>query len=236
MNLPLSDKYPPLPLSPEQQRRRLLAALVEWVLGTARVQPLVVATEDLHWADASTLELLQLLVEQGAMARLLLLYTARPEFPAQWPRRAHHTHINLNRLSPRNVRTMVERGGGAAGDVRRDHRDGNRAYWGRAPLCRRADTSSARKWGAGLTGRAIPVTLHDSLMARLDRLGQPKEIIQIGAVIGSEFSYELLEAVHPIAAQDLQGVLCAVRPMLSCFMCGGLRAGNYQRTAARLPP
>ena len=108
LNLPLSDKYPPLPLSPEQQRRRLLATLVEWVLGAARAQPLVVATEDLHWADASTLELIQLLVEQGATARLLLLYTARPEFRAQWPPRAHYTQITLNRLSARNVRTMVE--------------------------------------------------------------------------------------------------------------------------------
>ena len=107
LNLPLPAKYPPSPLSPEQQRRRLLATLVEWALGAARAQPLVIATEDLHWADPSTLELIQLLVEQGATARLLLLYTARPEFHAQWPLRAHHTQITLNRLSSRNVRTMV---------------------------------------------------------------------------------------------------------------------------------
>src|SRR5713101_778196 len=108
LNLPLSDKYPPLPLSPEQRRRRLLATLVEWVLGTARAQPMVISTEDLHWADASTLEMIQLLVEQGATARLLLLYTARPEFRAQWPPRAHYTQITLSRLSARNVRAMVE--------------------------------------------------------------------------------------------------------------------------------
>ena len=107
LNLPLSDKYPPLPLSPEQHRRRLLATLVEWVLGAARAQPLVVVTEDLHWADASTLELIQLLVEQGATARRLLLYTARPEFHPQWPLRAHHAQITLNRLSARDIRTMV---------------------------------------------------------------------------------------------------------------------------------
>ena len=86
----------------------MLATLVEWVLGAARVQPVVIAIEDLHWADPSTLELLQLLVEQGATARLLLLYTARPEFRAPWPLRAHHTQITLNRLNSRNVRTMVE--------------------------------------------------------------------------------------------------------------------------------
>ncbi len=78
LNLPLPPEYPPSTLSPEQQRRRLLATLVEWVLGSARAQPLVIATEDLHWADPSTLELIQLLVEQGATAPLLLLYTARP--------------------------------------------------------------------------------------------------------------------------------------------------------------
>ena len=107
LNLPIPAKYPALPLSPEQQRRRLLSTLVEWALGTGRVQPTVIAIEDLHWADPSTLELLQLLVEQCATARLLLLYTARPEFHAPWPPRTHHTQITLNRLSARNVRTMV---------------------------------------------------------------------------------------------------------------------------------
>ena len=81
--------------------------LVEWVLGSAHAQPLVIAIEDLHWVDPSTLELIQLLVEQGATARLLLLYTARPEFRAPWAMRAHHTQITLNRLSARHVRTMV---------------------------------------------------------------------------------------------------------------------------------
>jgi predicted ATPase len=107
LNLPLPPEYPPSALSREQQRRRLLATLVEWVFGSARVQPLVIATEDLHWVDPSTLELIQLLVEQSASARLLLLYTARPEFHAPWPSRAHHMQITLNRLSARNVRMMV---------------------------------------------------------------------------------------------------------------------------------
>src|SRR4029077_11822562 len=76
LNLPLPPEYPPSPLTPEQQRRRLLATLVEWVLSRARTQPLAIVIEDLHWIDPSTLELIELLVEQGAMARLLLLYTA----------------------------------------------------------------------------------------------------------------------------------------------------------------
>jgi predicted ATPase len=107
LNLPASAKYPPVPIPPEQQRRRLLAMLVEWVLSAARAQPSVIVIEDLHWADASTLEVVQLLVEQGPTAPLLLLCTARPEFHPQWPLRAHHTQINLNRLSARNVREMI---------------------------------------------------------------------------------------------------------------------------------
>ena len=107
LNLAVPTNYSPLTLSPEQQRRRLLAALVELVLGTARVQPTVIEIEDLHWADPLTLELIRLLVEQGARGPLLLLFTARPEFRAQWPPRAHHTQINLNRLSSRNVRILV---------------------------------------------------------------------------------------------------------------------------------
>jgi predicted ATPase len=87
LNLAIPASYPLLSISPEQQRRRLLATLVEWVLGAARMQPLVIATEDLHWADPSTLDLTQLLVEQAAAAPLMLLYTARPEFHAQWPHR-----------------------------------------------------------------------------------------------------------------------------------------------------
>jgi len=94
LNLPVSAKYPPAPIAPEQQqRRRLLAMLVEWVLGAARAQPLTIALEDLHWADASTLEVVQLLAEQGPTAHLLLLCTARPEFHPQWPLRAHHMQI-----------------------------------------------------------------------------------------------------------------------------------------------
>ena len=206
LNLPMPAKYRPLSLSPEQQRRRLLATLVGWALGAARVQPIVIAIEDLHWADPSTLELLQLLVEQGATARLLLLYTARPEFRAQWPPRAHHTQITLNRLSPRNVRTMV-------GEVAAQKALSEETIatvlerTGGVPLFVEELTRAVLESGPKLTVREIPATLHDSLMARLDRLGPAKGVLQIGAIIGSDFSYELLHAVHPIAEQDLQRAL-----------------------------
>jgi class 3 adenylate cyclase/tetratricopeptide (TPR) repeat protein len=227
-NLPLTEKYPPSALSPEQQRRRLLANLVEWVLGAARVQPLVIAIEDLHWADPSTLELIQLLAEQGATARLLLLYTARPEFRAEWPLRAHHGHITLNRLSARNVRAMVEEVAAhkalspetIAAVVERT---------GGVPLFVEELTRAVLESGdTKLTGREIPVTLHDSLMARLDRLGPAKEVIQMGAVIGGEFSYELLHAVHPMAELDLQAALRKLTDAELLYVRGIAPEANYQ--------
>ncbi len=199
LNLLLPPEYPPSTLAPEQQRRRLLATLVEWVLGSARAQPLVIATEDLHWADPSTLELIQLLVEQGATARLLLLYTARPEFQAPWPMRAHHAQINLNRLTSGNVRAMVAQ---VAAKIALSHETIATVVerTGGVPLFVEELTRAVLESGdAKLTGHEIPATLHDSLMARLDRLGPAKELIQVGAVIGSEFSYELIHAVYPIA-------------------------------------
>src|SRR6266851_2395946 len=199
LNLPLPAKYPPSSLSPEQQRRRLLATLVEWVLGAARVQPLVIAIEDLHWADASTLELIQLLAEQGATARLLLLYTARPEFRAEWPLRAHHTHITLNRLSARNVREMITQVA-ARNALASETVDAVIERTSGVPLFVEELTRVVlESVDARLTAHQIPVTLHDSLMARLDRLGPAKEVAQAGAVIGDTFSYELLNAVYPIA-------------------------------------
>jgi tetratricopeptide (TPR) repeat protein len=228
LNLPLSDKYPPSSLSPEQRRRRLLATLVEWVLGAARVQPLVVVTEDLHWADASTLELIQILVEQGATARLLLLYTARPEFRAQWPPRAHYTQITLNRLSARNVRAMITQVAarnalaGETVDIVIDRTGG-------VPLFVEELTRAVLESGdAKLTGRKIPVTLHHSLMARLDRLGPAREVIQIGAVIGSDFSYELLHAVHPIAEQGLQEALRTATDAELVYVRGIAPDATYQ--------
>jgi hypothetical protein len=98
LELPLGDKYPSVPMAPDQQRGRLLSTLVRWTIGFAKAQPLVFVIEDLHWADPSTLELIQLLAEQSATAPLLLLYTTRPEFRVSWPFRAHHIYLTLSRL------------------------------------------------------------------------------------------------------------------------------------------
>jgi predicted ATPase len=188
----------------------------------------VIATEDLHWADPSTLELIQLLVEQGAHARLLLLYTARPEFHAPWPMRAHHTQINLNRLTAGNVRTMVAQV--AAKIALSDETVATVVErTGGVPLFVEELTRAVLESGeVKLTGREIPATLHDSLMARLDRLGPPKEILQIGAVIGSEFSYELLHAVHLIAEEDLQRALCKLADTELLYVRGIAPDATYQ--------
>jgi class 3 adenylate cyclase len=176
LELPLGEAYRPLTMAPDQQRKRLLATIVAWTFGVAKAQALVIATEDLHWADPSTLELIQLLVEQGAPARLLLLYTARPEFHAPWPMRAHHTQINLNRLNAGNVRTMVAQV--AAKIALSEETVGTvLARTGGVPLFVEELTRAVLESGeVKLTGREIPATLHDSLMARLDRLGPPKEV------------------------------------------------------------
>jgi predicted ATPase len=150
----------------------------------------VIALEDLHWADPSTLELIDLLVEQGAQARLLLLFTARPEFHPQWLRRAHHTRITLERLSEPDVRAMVAE---VAAHNALSHETVAAVVdrTGGVPLFVEELTRAVlESGGAKIGGREIPVTLHDSLMARLDRLGPAKEVIQVGSVIGGEFSYE----------------------------------------------
>jgi class 3 adenylate cyclase/tetratricopeptide (TPR) repeat protein len=204
LNLPASAKYPPAPIPPEHQRRRLFAMLVEWILSAARAQPLVIVIEDLHWADASTLEVVELLAEQGPTAHLLLLCSARPEFRPQWPLRAHYTQITLNRLSARNVREMIAQVA-ARNALAGETVDTVIERTGGVPLFVEELTRAVLESDdAKPAGREIPATLHDSLMARLDRLGPAKEVVQIGAVIGSEFSYQLLRAVHSLSDEDLQ--------------------------------
>jgi class 3 adenylate cyclase/tetratricopeptide (TPR) repeat protein len=228
LNLPVPHKYPALLLLPEQQRRRLLATLIEWVRGVASLQPLVIVVEDLHWADPSTLELLELLLEQGAPTRLLLLHTGRPEFRAPWLMRTHHSQITLNRLSSANVREMVAlvatRNSLASESV-----EAVVERTGGVPLFIEELTHAVLESGsARIRDREIPATLHDSLMVRLDRLGPAKEVIQIGAVIGTDFSYRLLHAVHPIPDEDLQGAILSATNAELVYVRGIPPDATYQ--------
>jgi class 3 adenylate cyclase len=186
--------YPPVLAAPEVARGRLLATLAALALGNARLQPLVILLEDLHWVDASTLELFQLLVEQGATAPLLLLATARPDFRVPWPLRSHHTQLTLSPLPKKHARALVEAVAARAAlpapvvDAVIARTDG-------VPLFAEELTRAAVETGTTAV-EDIPATLADSLMARLDRLGpQAKEVAQIGSAIGREFSRALLAAV-----------------------------------------
>ena len=205
LNLPVDEKYPPLMLSPEQQRKRLMTSLAGWLFGAG--QSVVMAVEDLHWFDASSLELMQLLIEQAATARVMLVCTARPEFRAPWTPRAHHSHLTLNRLKARDVREMV------ANVVAHSALSGETIdrvveRTGGVPLFVEELTRAVLEKGdAKPAVHEIPATLLDSLMARLDRLGPAKEVAQIASLIGREFSYQLLRAVSDIPEEDLQVAL-----------------------------
>jgi predicted ATPase len=228
LELQFDGKYPALSLSPDQQRKRLLATLVTWVFGSAKGQPLVIATEDLHWADPSTLDLIRLLVEQGAMTQLLLLCTARPEFHASWGLRAHHTYITLNRLSARTTREMIGQMA-ACNELAADTVNTVVQRTSGVPLFIEELTRTVLETGnARLSECEIPVTLYDSLMARMDRLGRAKDLLQIAAVIGGEFSYELLHGVHPLADEEFQKALHALTDAELLFVRGIAPDAAYQ--------
>ena len=205
LNVSVGEKYPPLTLSPEQQRKRLLTTLAGWLFGAA--QPVMMAVEDLHWFDATSLELIQLIIEQAATARVMLVCTARPEFRAPWSLRTHHAQFTLNRLSAVHVRQLVASVvAHSALSVETIEKVVERT--GGVPLFVEELTRAVlEKGGAGPALHEIPANLHDSLMARLDRLGPAKEVAQIASVIGREFSYELLQAVSEIPGDDLQAAL-----------------------------
>jgi class 3 adenylate cyclase/predicted ATPase len=209
INLEVPAKYSPLQIPADQQRKRLLATITAWALGTARIQPLVIAAEDLHWADPSTLEVIQLLAEQGPTVPLLLICTARPEFRAPWPLRAHHTVMTLNRLSARNVREMVASVAAQMAFSATDTVEAVVERSGGVPLFVEELTRFVLERGDDAqTLRQIPATLEDSLMARLDRLSDAaREVAQVASVIGNEFSWGLLSAVAAMDDEKLEQAL-----------------------------
>jgi class 3 adenylate cyclase/tetratricopeptide (TPR) repeat protein len=183
-------------LTPDELRRRQLAAMVAWLLAGAHAQPLVLAFEDLHWADPTSLDLLKMLAERGATARLMIVATARPEFRAPWATRSHHGVISLVPLDRQQARQMVgaisERNALSAEAI-----EGVTVRTGGVPLFIEEVTRLVLEGGP----QTIPLTLQQSLAARLDRLGDARDIAQIGAVAGREFAFGLLLAIagHPEA-------------------------------------
>ncbi len=218
LSLPQPADAPPLNMSPQRQKQKTEEALIAWLVEEAEQAPLYCVWEDLHWADPSTLELLGLLIEHTATARLFVLLTSRPEFTPPWGRAGHFSQLTLSRLGRRQVPQMIEKAtGGKTLPVEVVQQiviktDG-------VPLFVEELTKMVLESGLlretnehyELTGPlpplAIPSTLQDSLMARLDRLASVREVAQLGATIGREFSYELLQAVSPLEERALQNGL-----------------------------
>lgn len=206
------SRYAPLSMGSEEQRRRTLDALLRQLEGLARRQPVLVVFEDLQWADATTLELLGTLLERIASLPVLALLTCRPEFRAPWAQQGKVSTMALGRLEAADARAMVERLAAAAGALDDavvaglvDRSDG-------VPLYIEELTKSVLDAAAGSGQGPIPASLRDSLAARLDRLAAVRELAQIGAAIGRDFSFELLRAVsaregHALADAALEDAM-----------------------------
>jgi predicted ATPase len=230
LSIPTGDRYPPLSLSAAQQRRLTLAALLDRLETLARQKPVLMLFEDVHWADATSLEVLDLTVERVRALPVLALFTFRPEYEAPWTGLSHVTSIALDRLAPTEVETLAEHVAGrplppevTAQIVAKT--DG-------VPLFVEELTKTVLESGLLLEGPqgwrldgplpplAIPATLQDSLAARLDRLAPVKEIAQIGAAIGREFSYPLLRAVAGRDEPALRAALAQLEEAELLFRTG----------------
>jgi class 3 adenylate cyclase/tetratricopeptide (TPR) repeat protein len=205
LSLPNDGRYPALELTAEQRRQRSLDALMLQLQVLTRLSPVLVIFEDAHWSDPTSLEAFARAVDRIAGLRVLLIVTYRPEFDAPWIGRAYVTALTINRLTQIEVSAMIDH---LVGDkvlpasIRQDiidRTDGIALFveeMTKAVLETNSDGAAEHVAAAvPLQARPVPASLHASLMARLDRLGAAKELAQIGAVIGREFSHALLAAV-----------------------------------------
>ncbi len=218
MSIPFGDRYPPLEMAPSDLKERIIAALIASFAAMTHDRPVLAVMEDAHWIDPSTLDLLTRTIDQIPAHRAMMVVTFRHDFVAPWVGRANVTSLVLSRFGRRDTAAMIDRvvAGKHLPQVVLDEiaakADGVPLFVEEltktvleSGLLREQD--SAYVLAAPLTPLAIPATLQDSLMARLDRLGPVKEIAQIGAVIGREFSYRLLAAVAPLTEPELQHAL-----------------------------
>jgi class 3 adenylate cyclase/predicted ATPase len=211
LSLPHPEGSPPITGSPQKQKEKMQAALVAWLVEEAEQNTVYTIWEDLHWVDPSTLEVLNLVIDKAPTVHLYMLLTFRPEFAPAWGDRAHVSQVTLSRLGRSEVETMVERmTGGKALPSEVVQQIVNKTDG--VPLfveeltktVLESDRDVGARHAVPLQALGIPATLQDALMARLDRLGTAKEIAQLGATIGREFSYELLHAVSFVSDETLQ--------------------------------
>jgi class 3 adenylate cyclase/predicted ATPase len=217
--LSLPSSAADLNLSPQRRREKLFEALLGQLEAEARRRPVLMVFEDAHWIDPTSRELLDLTVDRVRRLPVLLAVTFRPEFQPPWGGRSHVTSLALNRLSERDGEALVQKLAGnaaLAADIVAEiveRTDGVPLFveeLTKAVLesAAQGDQVAAVLATTSLAALSVPATLHASLMARLDRLGpSPKEIAQIGAVIGREFAYELIEPVAQRPERELQAAL-----------------------------
>jgi class 3 adenylate cyclase/predicted ATPase len=212
LSVPSAADHPPLAISPQRRRQKTFDAIVRLLLATAAQSPVLLVVEDLHWADPSTLELLSILTDQVATAQVLILLTARPEFRPAWGPRSHTTLATLGRLARAHTTEMIERvsGGGSLPPQVLDQlvarSDGIPLFAEELAksVLESGELEGDEHAGVGSASFAVPATLQDSLMARLDRLGSAKGVAQLAATLGRQFSYELLCAVSPLDEETLE--------------------------------
>jgi class 3 adenylate cyclase/tetratricopeptide (TPR) repeat protein len=215
LSVPLDHKYAPSTLSPERQKNLIFETMLGVLLEIASRQPLLLVIEDLHWADPTTLEFLNLLVDQIATTRIFALFTFRPNFNPPWGARAHLTNLTVHRLTPKKGIDMVQHIAGPK-PLPPEVLEQILTKTDGVPLFVEELTKMVLESGVlreepeeyTLAGKfiplKIPVTLKDSLMARLDRLGPAKEVVQLCSILGREFTSEMLLAIQPQGEQTLQ--------------------------------
>ena len=217
LSLPNDGRYPALELTPQQRRQRTFETLVLQIAALSHQNPLLMIFEDAHWTDPSSLELFGRIVDRIPTLRVLLIVTFRPEFEPPWIGRPYVTTLTINRLAEGEIGAMID---GVIGNkllpasTRQDiieRTDGIPLFveeMTKAVL--EAGSEGAAEHTAAAVpspALAVPASLHASLMARLDRLGPAKEVAQIGAAIGREFSHEMLTAVVGSPQAELESAL-----------------------------
>ncbi|HEY0568188.1 MAG TPA: adenylate/guanylate cyclase domain-containing protein, partial [Xanthobacteraceae bacterium] len=217
LSLPNDGRYPGLELAPSQRRQRTFEAIFAQIETSTQSSPLLIIFEDAHWTDPTSLDMLGLLVDRIAKLSALLLLTFRPEFVPPWKGQSQVTALTLNRLARGEVEALIDRVIGEkrlTADIRQDileRADGIPLFVEEMTkaVMEAEGEGDARRTAASIPAptSAVPASLHASLMARLDRLGSAKEVAQIGAAIGREFSHTLLDAVARKPKAELEGAL-----------------------------
>ena len=214
MSLPVR-RYPPVDMNAQLQKEKTIDVLVEQLAGLAEQKPVLIVFEDAHWADPTTLDLLSAMIGRIQNLRVLLVIAFRPEFESPWGSYNHVTLLSLNRLSRRHgaqIVEMVTEGKSLPDEVLDqiiNKTDGVPLFLEELTktVLEAGFTTGDQNLAVAASTAVIPATLQDSLMARLDRLESGKELAQIGACIGREFSYALIAAVAPADHSDLEDAL-----------------------------